>query len=200
MTRIVNDIAAGRFLVPRRAFTDHAVFEREYAAIFDRCWLYLGHASELASPGAYLTRKVARRPILFTRDKGGEFHALFNACPHRGAMVCRERNGKSPAFMCMYHGWTFASDGHLMTLPGASGYPEGFKTDPQKQMVHVPRLARHGDFFFISFATLLSFRCCHPHPHPSIPSKSSIYFCNDRNGVAQQRSILVTFHVAPMVS
>ena len=150
--RIVADYEQNRFLVPRKAFTDAALFEREYAAIFNRCWLYLGHASELPEPGSFLTRTVARRPILFNRDRSGDYHALLNACPHRGAMVCRERNGKSPAFMCMYHGWTFASDGHLMTLPGASGYPEGFKTDPQKQMVHVPRLARHGDFFFISFA------------------------------------------------
>lgn len=151
-TGIVDDHAAGRFLVPRRAFTSHEVFEREYAAIFNRCWLYLGHASELPEPSSFLTRRVARRPILFTRDRDGEFNALFNACPHRGAMVCRERHGKSPAFMCMYHGWTFGSDGHLMTLPGGAGYPEGFKKDPQKQMVHVPRLARRGDFFFISFA------------------------------------------------
>ena len=140
------------FLVPRTAFTTRQTFEREYAAIFDRCWLYLGHASELAEPGAFLTRNVARRPILFTRDKDGEFHAMLNACPHRGAMICRERKGKSPAFMCMYHGWTFGSDGHLMSLPGSSGYPKGFKTDPQKQMVPVPRLARIHDFFFISFA------------------------------------------------
>lgn len=149
---IVADEQAGRFLVPRRAFTDPAVFEREYAAIFDRCWLYLGHASELAEPGSFLTRTVARRPILFTRDKDGAFHALLNACPHRGAMVCRERRGSSRAFMCMYHGWTFGSDGHLMTLPGGSGYPPGFKTDPQKQMVPAPRMERFGDFFFISFA------------------------------------------------
>jgi p-cumate 2,3-dioxygenase subunit alpha len=52
----------------------------------------------------------------------------------------------------MYHGWTFGADGHLMTLPGASGYAKGFKQDPQKQMNHVPRLARRGDFFFVSFA------------------------------------------------
>lgn len=149
---IIADYDASRFLVPRRAFTDKDVFEREYRAIFDRCWLYLGHASELPEPGSFLTRTVARRPILFNRDKQGEFHALLNVCPHRGAMVCRERKGKSPAFMCMYHGWTFASDGHLMALPGSSGYPPGFREDPQKQMVHVPRLARHGDFFFISFA------------------------------------------------
>lgn len=149
---IIADETAGRFLVPRRAFTDPVIFAREYAAIFNRCWLYLGHASELPEPGSFLTRTVARRPILFTRDRSGEFHALLNACPHRGAMVCRERKGKSPAFMCMYHGWTFGADGHLMSLPGASGYPEGFKTDPQKQMVHAPRMARFGDFFFVSFA------------------------------------------------
>jgi p-cumate 2,3-dioxygenase subunit alpha len=152
MTQIIQDWEKGRFLVPRRAFTDPAVFEKEYAAIFNRCWLYLGHASELAEPGSFLTRTVARRPILFTRDRAGDYHALFNVCPHRGAMVCRERNGKSPAFMCMYHGWTFASDGHLMTLPGASGYPEDFKSDPQKQMVHVPRMERCGDFFFINYS------------------------------------------------
>ncbi|GGY90365.1 aromatic-ring-hydroxylating dioxygenase subunit alpha [Novosphingobium colocasiae] len=149
---IIDDPVANRFLVPRRNFTDRAVFEREYAAIFDRCWLYLGHASELPEPGSFVTRTVARRPVLFTRDKEGEFRALLNACPHRGALVCRERKGKSRAFMCMYHGWTFGSDGHLMTLPGSSGYPEGFKTDPQKQMVHVPRMERFGDFFFINFS------------------------------------------------
>jgi p-cumate 2,3-dioxygenase subunit alpha len=152
MARIVDDPKAGRFLVPRTAFTTAAVFEREYEAIFGRCWLYLGHASELPKPGSFLTRKVARRPILFTRDKSGEFNALLNVCPHRGAMVCRERKGESRAFMCMYHGWTFGADGHLMTLPGGSGYPENFKSDPQKQMVHVPRLERFGDFFFINFA------------------------------------------------
>jgi p-cumate 2,3-dioxygenase alpha subunit len=152
VTQIVNDAANGRFLVPRSAFTDSRIFEREYAAIFNRCWLYLGHASELPEPGNFLTRTVARRPILFTRDRSGAYNALLNACPHRGALVCRERKGKSPAFMCMYHGWTFGADGHLMTLPGASGYPDDFKTDPQKQMVHVPRMERCGDFFFVNFS------------------------------------------------
>ncbi|WP_221796437.1 aromatic ring-hydroxylating oxygenase subunit alpha [Aquisediminimonas sediminicola] len=151
-TRIIADQARGKFLVPRKAFTDQRVFEQEYDAIFNRCWLYLGHASELPEPGSFLTRNVARRPVLFTRDREGTFHALLNACPHRGALVCRERHGKSPAFMCMYHGWVFGADGHLMSLPGAGGYPKGFKTDPQKQMVPVPRLERFGDFFFINFA------------------------------------------------
>ena len=96
-TGIINDKERAQFLVPRRAFTDRSIFEKEYEAIFNKCWLYLGHASELAEPGTFLTRTVARRPILFTRDKEGEYHALLNACPHRGALVCRERHGKGRA-------------------------------------------------------------------------------------------------------
>lgn len=149
---IVDDRDESRFLVPRRAFVDDAVLEREYEAIFSKCWLYLGHASELPDPGAFLTRTVAKRPILFNRDKDGEFRAFFNVCPHRGAVVCRERKGKSRAFMCMYHGWTFGADGHLKSLPGSAGYKADFKEDPQKQLTAVPRLERFGDFFFVNFS------------------------------------------------
>src|SRR3546814_13389762 len=77
-----------------------------YTTLFrSKCWLYLGHASELPNPGDYVTRKVAGRPMLFTRDKEDKYHALINVCPHRGAVVCRERKGSAPAFQCMYHGW-----------------------------------------------------------------------------------------------
>jgi p-cumate 2,3-dioxygenase alpha subunit len=150
--RPVVDPARGVFRVPRRAFTDRAVFDRECRAIFDRCWLYLGHASELPAAGDFLSRTVAGRPILFTRDADGAFNAMFNTCPHRGAMVCRERRGSAAAFQCMYHGWVFANTGRLMVVPGHAGYPEGYKTDPHKQLTHVPRLDRFGDFFFVNFS------------------------------------------------
>src|SRR5262245_30620793 len=88
-----RDDDKGIFQVSRRAFTDVSLMEREYEAVFDTCWLYLGHESELRKPGDFLTRTVARRNILFTRDAQGKLHALFNTCPHRGATVCREAKG-----------------------------------------------------------------------------------------------------------
>jgi p-cumate 2,3-dioxygenase alpha subunit len=151
--RPVIDETRGIYRVPRRAFTEQRVFEREYSAIFDKCWLYLGHASELPNAGDFLTRTVARRPMLFTRDKDDNYHALLNTCPHRGAMVCRERRGSSPAFQCMYHGWVFANTGRLMVVPGHAGYPADYKSDPGKQLTHAPRFDRFGDFFFVSFAS-----------------------------------------------
>lgn len=149
---IVVDNDRGIFRAPRRAFTDPDVMAKEYAAIFDKCWLYLGHASELPKPGDFITRNVARRPVLFTRDKNDQFHALLNTCPHRGAVVCRERHGNASTFQCMYHGWNFRNDGQLRGVPGQEGYPADFRSDPSKSMTHVPRLERFGDFFFVNFS------------------------------------------------
>ena len=57
--------------IPKPQVVDVDVMEREYAAVFDKCWLYLGHESELPRPGDFVTRSVARRNILFTRDAQG---------------------------------------------------------------------------------------------------------------------------------
>ena len=123
------DPSRNLFKVSRRNFTDPDILEAEREQIFDRCWLYLGHDSELAQPGDFVTRVVAGRPILFTRDKTGELHAMFNTCPHRGATVCRERQGNANAFQCFYHGWTFDQDGRLRGMPGKESYADDFNAD-----------------------------------------------------------------------
>src|SRR5579863_3884279 len=89
------DRARGLFKVSRRAFVDEQVLAAERAAIFDRCWLYLGHDTELAEPGAFLTRSVGGRNLIFNRDAAGQVRAFLNSCPHRGMRVCRERKGKA---------------------------------------------------------------------------------------------------------
>ena len=44
--------------------------------------------------------------------------ALLNSCRHRGAMICRERTGNARQFYCMYHGWSYNTDGSLKQVPG----------------------------------------------------------------------------------
>ena len=43
-----------RGLVSRRIFVEPAIYEQELEQIFARCWLYLGHESQLPHAGAYL--------------------------------------------------------------------------------------------------------------------------------------------------
>ena len=149
MVRI--DAGQGIFQVSRRAFVDGGVMEREYEAVFDRCWLYLGHESELPRPGDFVTRTVARRNILFTRDGQGALHALYNTCPHRGATVCREDKGNAKVFQCFYHGWVFGCDGKLKGQPGEERYTVGHKGSGVGNLTQVPRFASYAGFCFVCF-------------------------------------------------
>ncbi len=139
------------FKVSRRTFVDPAVLRAEQEQIFDRSWLYLGHVSELPKPGDFVTRNVARRSVLFTRDGKGQLHAMLNTCPHRGAQVCRERKGSAKTFQCFYHGWVFGLDGTLRSQPGEASYAKDFNCDGQANLVPVPRFDQYRGFCFVCF-------------------------------------------------
>ena len=53
--------------------------------------------------------------------------ALFNVCRHRGALVCREREGNARQFHCMYHGWTYNTDGSVKGIPGRRRLSAGLR-------------------------------------------------------------------------
>ncbi|WP_239143089.1 Rieske 2Fe-2S domain-containing protein [Variovorax sp. WS11] len=149
--QMVNDDAeAGSFRVHRGAFVDEEVLQRERSEIFDRCWLYAMHESELAKPGDYLARKVGGKPLMFVRDRAGVLRGFFNACPHRGMTLCREKSGTARNFSCFYHGWTFDLQGQLVALPDSAGYAGG--ADPVgKGLKPVPRMEIYRGLVFINF-------------------------------------------------
>ena len=64
-----SDKDAGTFQVSRRVFTEQSILDLENEKIFQRCWLYFGHDSELPEPGSFLTRTVAGRDFIFNRRK-----------------------------------------------------------------------------------------------------------------------------------
>ena len=148
---IEDDAGEGRFRVSRRAFTEDSVLAREKAAIFDRCWLYLGHASELRESNDYLTRDVGGRSVVFNRDRTGAFHAFFNVCPHRGAPVVREKTGNAIAFKCFYHGWSFNNNGRFAMRFPPGTYPADFNADGCANLIEVPRLEHYRGLYFVNF-------------------------------------------------
>jgi len=150
-TALMIDESRKIFKVSRQAFVDPAILEVERAQIFDKSWLYLGHSSELAKPGDFVTRQVGGRNILFARDGKGNLKAMLNTCPHRGAQVCREKHGSAKSFQCFYHGWVFGLDGTLRSQPGEASYAEDFKERSTSNMQQVPRLESYRDLNFICF-------------------------------------------------
>ncbi|TFY97453.1 aromatic ring-hydroxylating dioxygenase subunit alpha [Ramlibacter rhizophilus] len=110
--------AADGSAVDRRIFVDEHLYRLEQERIFARCWLYLGHESELPVRGAFFTTTMGEDPVIVLRDKAeGRLRAFLNSCSHRGAKVCRVDSGVTGAFRCPYHSWTFSTEGQLVGVP-----------------------------------------------------------------------------------
>jgi len=148
---VSNDEQQGLFRVARKAFTDQEILKGEYDEVFNKCWLYVGHESEVAKKGDFVRRIVAKRNLVFNRDMDGNLNAFFNTCPHRGAEVCREAKGNSKHFTCMYHGWIFAANGQLKNLPGEERYSADFKAQNRGNLVPVPRFENYRGMCFVNF-------------------------------------------------
>lgn len=148
---VVEDKVAGSFKVHRRAFVDQAILEAERRAIFSRCWLYIGHESEVARPGRFITRDVGGRALLMNRDRNGTLNVFYNTCSHRGALVCRERSGQKRAFQCPYHGWVYDDCGSLVDVPGRDAMAPGLLEDGSMNLKPVPKVASHRGFVFVNF-------------------------------------------------
>jgi phenylpropionate dioxygenase-like ring-hydroxylating dioxygenase large terminal subunit len=110
--------------VPVRSYTDPDQWHAEMELIFKRVPLMLALSCEMPRPGDYKAMDALGLPLLLTRDAGGRVHAFFNVCSHRGAPVAREGHGHCSRFTCLYHGWTYGSDGRLMAVADRQKFGE----------------------------------------------------------------------------
>ena len=149
-TAVVENPEQGVFRCRRDVFTDANLFDLEMKHIFEGNWVYLAHESQLSEPNDYFTSWIGRQPVVVTRDKGGELHAVINACAHRGATLCRRKHGNKGSFTCPFHGWTFANTGKLLKVKdGKTGdYPESFNTEGSHDLTRVARFANYRGFLF----------------------------------------------------
>ena len=147
---IQDDPENGVFRCRRDIFTDEEMFELEIKHIFEGNWIYMAHESQIPNPGDYFTLTMGRTPVVITRDKEGELHALVNACSHRGAQLCRFKRRNQKTFTCPFHGWTFSNTGKLLKVkdPKGAGYPEQFNKDGSHDLTKVAKFENYRGFLF----------------------------------------------------
>lgn len=155
LTRLVaeaveDDPARGVFRCRRDVFTDPELFELEMTQLFESGWVYLAHESQIPEPNDYYSTWVGRQPVVITRDKQGTLHGLLNACAHRGALLCRHKQGNRGSFTCPFHGWTFSNSGRLLKVKdGKTGaYPEQFDCDGSHDLKRLAGFANYRGFLF----------------------------------------------------
>ena len=148
---VMDDRERGVFRVHRSVFTDPNVLAKERERIFDRCWLYAGHESEVRKTGDFVTRRVAGRPVIISRGRDGKVRVLLNTCTHRGATVCREAEGNAKVHRCFYHGWSFTPEGDVKGIPGEDAYSGAFDRRDLRLREPPGGTAVYRDFIFVNF-------------------------------------------------
>ncbi len=106
--------------LPPACFTDPAFYAREVEDIFKKEWLCVGHVGQIPNVGDYFTTDLFEEPIVITRDRDGQVHALSAVCRHRWMPVI-DGAGNTKTLSCPYHRWTYALDGQLMAAPLMEG-------------------------------------------------------------------------------
>ena len=119
------------FRVNRAAFTDAPTFDREMSEIFDRCWLYIGHASQVPDHGDYIATRLVSHPVFVIRGSDGEVQCFYDACSHRGSKLTRRTSGNARTMTCRYHGWCFNADGDCTLVRGGD---EAYRSEDLERM------------------------------------------------------------------
>jgi phenylpropionate dioxygenase-like ring-hydroxylating dioxygenase large terminal subunit len=133
--------------VHRSIYTDQHIFDMEMDMIFNKTWVFLAHASEIAEEGDYKTTYIGKHPVIVTRLADGAVTGLINRCRHRGPIVCQHEYGNSKHFRCPYHSWTYDNSGNLIGVPMPQGYGKSFDRS-QLGLTKVARVAEYQGFIF----------------------------------------------------
>ena len=135
-----------------RVYTDPDVYERELSNIFGRCWLCLGHESQLANKGDYFAAYMGEDAVIVTRHRDGAIHVMLNQCRHRGTKLCRGDFGNVKSFTCSYHGWCYGTDGRLLGMPHEKS--EGYYGNFDKSdwgLIKAPRVETYKGLIFATW-------------------------------------------------
>ena len=154
MTRLPGNEEIAALVEPdrvhKRVYTDPAIFELEMARIWGNAWVYIGHESQLKTPGDYFTTTIGRQSVIVTRHNDNNVYVLYNRCAHKGAQVVSDGCGHAKQLRCAYHGYVFDTDGSLLHIPREEGYASSTfgRDNPMTDIRQVARVELYRGFIF----------------------------------------------------
>ncbi len=115
----VKNVALSERTLEARYYLDSSVMKTEQQDLLYRSWQFVGHISDVISPGDYFTFSLQNQDYFLVRDTDGTLRGYANVCPHRGHRLL-DGQGTRARITCPYHAWTFGLDGALRGAKGMS--------------------------------------------------------------------------------
>ena len=122
LTKKYPEIGTGP--VPTRIYHDPAFYTKEIEAIFKRSWFMIGRVDQIPEPGDFFVYELPTfgNSVLICRDRSGGIHGFHNVCSHRGNAVEHRACGKTRAFVCRFHGWSYDLGGRILAIRDEEGF------------------------------------------------------------------------------
>jgi phenylpropionate dioxygenase-like ring-hydroxylating dioxygenase large terminal subunit len=147
--RVVEGVVRGDLgystILPRDYYVSAQIFEKEFAKVFSRQWIFIGHASRIPGIGDYVVQEFAGESIVVIRESADKINGFLNVCRHRGHSLCSATQGNLRKFVCPYHHWTYGIDGALKQAPGS---PDGSSFDYKDWSLKRVRIQAFHGFLF----------------------------------------------------
>lgn len=133
------------------AYVDERFFALEQELVFERAWVTVGLAEEVAEPGHLLVRQVGQKSIVITRGEDGALRGFLNSCRHRGTELADADCDIAGTIRCPYHRWGYGTDGSLKATPFFDEVPRDEFDRADYSLVPV-RVATWGPLLFACLA------------------------------------------------
>jgi phenylpropionate dioxygenase-like ring-hydroxylating dioxygenase large terminal subunit len=120
--------------------------EREVERLWKRVWQFACREEQIAAVGSHVVYEIANMSFIVVRTAPDEIKAYYNACLHRGRAL-RDHDGQCSEFRCPYHGWTWALDGGLRSMPAGWDFEH---VDPEEFSLPEAKVGTWAGFVFIN--------------------------------------------------
>jgi anthranilate 1,2-dioxygenase large subunit len=141
--------------IPFKVYNSTEIYQLEQQRIFrGPVWSFVGLEAEIPKANDFKSTYIGDTPIVVTRGTDGSLAAWVNRCAHRGARVCRAARGNTKSHVCVYHQWSYDTQGNLRGVPfrngskGSGGMPADFDAKE-----HGLQQLRVGSYHGLVFAT-----------------------------------------------
>ena len=137
-------------IISSKVWSDPELYELELRRIFAKTWNFVAHETEIPNTNDYVTRFVGNDRVIVVRTEDGGVNVFLNACVHKGMHLCRQDHGNTKTFKCIYHGWTYRTNGTVAGVP-AQKEAYGDTLDRNNYKLIQARVESYGGLIFATF-------------------------------------------------